>query len=260
MGLEANLLFRSFPVGSELFTMAKPHAPRNSTLPGGISRFGRAAVYKKRALYKRKKVATKAAVKDAVTTKVKPIGGDKNGKERTVPLTKESRWYPTEDVKKPLRNRKTPRPTKLRNSLTPGTVCILLAGRHRGKRVVFLKQLDQSGLLLVTGPYKVNGVPLRRIPQSYVIATQTKIDISKVNLSYKLNDAFFKRTKKAKRSSDAIFEDSATGYKVSDERKAEQETVDAAVLAVIAKEPQLKKYMSQLFTLRRGQYPHEMVF
>lgn len=113
--------------------MAKAHVPRNSILPGGISRFGRAAVFKKRALYKRKKVATKAAIKKAATTKVKPVGGDKNGKERTVPLTKESRYYPTEDVKRPLKHRKTPRPTKLRQTLTPGTVCILLAGRHRGK-------------------------------------------------------------------------------------------------------------------------------
>merc|ERR1712001_682792 len=160
-------------------TLIKMAPSRNSTLGGGISKLSRSAVYRKRALYKRKKVGASASVKSAVEkTVVKPIGGDKNGKERTVPVNKEPRFYPTEDVKKPLRHRKTSRPSKLRKSLTPGTVVILLAGRHKGKRVVFVKDLQDSGLILVTGPYKVNGVPLRRVPQSYVIGTQTKIDIS----------------------------------------------------------------------------------
>ena len=60
------------------------------------------------------------------------------------------KYYPAEDVvvKKgptPVRN-----PPKIKSSITPGTVVILLAGRFRGKRAVTLKVLS-SGLLLVSG-------------------------------------------------------------------------------------------------------------
>merc|ERR1711907_732870 len=87
---------------------------------------------------------------------------------------KAPKYYPAEDVKTKLGNHHNT--TKLTASIPPGTVLILLAGRFKGCRVVFLKQLD-SGLLLISGPFRVNGVPLRRVPQSYVIATKTSVDI-----------------------------------------------------------------------------------
>jgi len=44
---------------------------------------------------------------------------------------------------------------------------------------VLLKTLDQ-GVMLVTGPFKINGVPLRRVNSRYVIATSQKVDLAGV--------------------------------------------------------------------------------
>merc|ERR1712146_826829 len=118
------------------------------------------------------------------------------GEKRTVERPKAPKFYPADDVpvKAPsAREAASKGVAKLRKSITPGTVLILLAGRFRGRRAVFLKQLP-SGLLLVTGPYAVNGVPLRRVNQAYVIATSTVVDVKKVDCK-KYDDAYFGKAK-----------------------------------------------------------------
>jgi len=117
---------------------------------------------------------------------------------------KSPRFYPADDVRRPLHSRKkNVKPTKIRASIQPGTILILLAGRFRGKRVVFLKSL-QSGLLLVSGPFKINGVPLRRVSQTYVIATSTRVDVSNVDVS-DINDEYFARDKVSSSESEEQF-------------------------------------------------------
>jgi len=85
-------------------------------------------------------------------------------------------------------------------------VCIVLAGRYRGKRVVMLKQINDT--ILITGPFKINGVPLRRINPAYVIATSTKVDLSSASLNLdKFDEAYFKvkKDKKGKSSEEEFF-------------------------------------------------------
>ena len=49
-------------------------------------------------------------------------------------------YYPGDDVKHVyIRKCKKPKPTKLRKSIKPGTILIILSGRFKGRRVVFLK-------------------------------------------------------------------------------------------------------------------------
>jgi len=130
-----------------------------------------------------------------------------------------------------LQARKTQHPAKPRQSLQPGTVVILLAGRFRGKRVVVLKHLPQ-GVLLVTGPFKVNGVPLRRVNARYVIATSTSVDINGVDeqvLKKASEDGYFTKDKAAhKPGEDAFFKQ---GEKPEVRRGGDREGNDALTIA-----------------------------
>jgi large subunit ribosomal protein L6e len=136
----------------------------------------------------------------------------------------------------------------------------------RGRRVVVLKTLP-SGNLLVTGPYAINGVPLRRVNPTYVISTSTKVSLEGVNVN--VDDAFFKkatrftknelksasehRLKKAEEGKQA-----ATAFKA--QLKTVQKAVDAKLLENIKKVEHLKGYLSTRFTLSNTTRPHELHF
>ena len=158
------------------------------------------------------------------------------------------KFYPADDVvfnKGPTPVRNAP---KLRPTISAGTVVIMVAGRFRGKRVVVLKQLS-SGLLLVSGPYSVNGVPLRRISQKFVIATSTKVAMTGVDVS-KIDDAFFAREG----------ESSTEKTVTSPARVAAQAAVDKALTANITKTDLLAEYLKAKFGLKKSDKPHLMKF
>jgi large subunit ribosomal protein L6e len=180
--------------------------------------------------------------------------------------------------------RNAPAYTTTRRSLKAGTIAIMLAGRFRGKRVTVLKQLPKNGPLVVTGPFKYNGVPLRRVNSRYVIATQTSVDLAGVDTS-KVTAETFKRAAKAKKAkgekefmtsakkraaetaarktAKASKARGANAGKVSADRLALQKSIDTAVIAAVKKDKLGKEkagYLRSVFTVKPGDCPHRMAF
>ena len=141
---------------------------------------------------------------------------------------------------------------------------ILLAGKHRGRRVVVLKKLP-TGNLLVTGPYAVNGVPLKRVNAAYVINTSAKVSLAGVNAN--VDNSFFKKQKKFK-ANELKNASEAKTKKVEESKNAEmawrkeaknvQKNIDDKLLQNIKAVEHMKGYLSTRFTLYSNSRPHEM--
>merc|ERR1712088_1023410 len=105
--------------------------------------------------------------------------------------------YPTsvKTVVKTSKNLFSKQKRSLRPSLSAGTIAIILAGAHKGKRVIVLK----------------------------LLATKTSVDVSAVKVPEHINDVYFKRAKKAAkaRKEGDIFEAKKEEYKPSEQRKTD---------------------------------------
>ena len=169
-------------------------------------------------------------------------------------------WYPVSDLKRHfLRKCKAPKKAHISAELVPGQVVILLSGRFRGRRVVFLKKLD-SGLLLVTGPYKYNGVPLKRVNAAYVLPTNTKLKVDE-KVADSVKDDFFKRIQiKREKEEDFSTEEKAKRERITEERKKAQNEVDTQVKKAVDEVPMMKEYLRNRFALKNGDKPHLMKF
>lgn len=114
----------------------------NYDLGGGLMKYSRSQQYARKALW-RFAGKTRPVVKKEKKpiTVVKKVNGAKNGGERAVNLLKASANYPTKPrvAGRPAKQLFKNHSRNTRKSLKPGRVVILLAGRHKGKRVVLLK-------------------------------------------------------------------------------------------------------------------------
>ena len=182
-------------------------------------------------------------------------------KEANKGLKTSKNWYPVSDEKRHFaRKSKAAKAPRLRKDIQPGQVLIVLSGRFRGRRVVFLKSLP-SGLLLVTGPYKFNGVPLKRVNQAYVIPTQTRVNLGALPGLDKVNDEFFTKRVVVQRSNDvnSFFEEPKKKKdRITEERRNAQNAVDTEVVKAVRAVPQLRDYLANRFALKSGDKPHLM--
>ena len=185
----------------------------------------------------------------------------KKNAEENKGLKFKKNWYPVSDSKRHFtRKCKVPKKSHISPDFKPGQVVILLSGRFRGRRVVFLKKLE-SNLLLVTGPYKYNGVPLKRVNAAYVLPTNTVLKVDE-KVADSVKDSLFTKKVEIERKSEKDFfvEDEVKKKRITEEKKKAQNDVDTQVKKAVDEVPMMKEYLRNRFALKSGDKPHLMKF
>ena len=184
----------------------------------------------------------------------------KKNAEENKSLKLKKNWYPVSNLKSHFKRQcKAPKASHISAPLTPGQVVIILSGRFRGRRVVFLKKLE-SNLLLVTGPYKYNGVPLKRVNAAYVLPTNTKLKLG-AEVAKGVEDKYFDRVDiKRENEKDFFVDDKTKKERISSEKVKMQNDVDTQVKKAVDEVPMMKEYLRNRFALKNGDKPHLMKF
>merc|ERR1712137_964 len=118
-------------MGDKVAMTRNSASSRNTFLIQGVPKYSRAAMYGKSGKFVKKDWKPVEKKQEEVA----PVVKDFNGGKRTI-TAKAPKWYPAEDLPSRRAVRKAaPKPVKLRSSITPGTILILLAGKFAGKRV-----------------------------------------------------------------------------------------------------------------------------
>ena len=184
----------------------------------------------------------------------------KKNLEENKGLKLKKNWYPVSDAKTHFKRKcKVPKAMHVAPALKSGQVVIILSGRFRGRRVVYLKNLKPD-LLLVTGPYKYNGVPLKRVNSAYVLPTNTFVKVDG-KIADKINNDFFKKTDiKRESEKDFFVEDKVKKERITKERKDAQNEIDTVVKKAVDEVPMMKEYLKNRFALKDGDKPHLMKF
>jgi ribosomal protein L14E/L6E/L27E len=129
------------------------------------------------------------------------------------------------------------------SNLKPGSVLILLSQKLLGKKVILINTTE-SGLLVVTGPFSLNGISLRRVNKKYTIQSGAELSVENFNsptliLNSRLfNDEYFETLAKSKSKS---FDHKKHNFVIS--HRIRQNYIDKFIHEFLKKNFFLKAYL-----------------
>uniref|UniRef100_A0A3P9JQE8 Large ribosomal subunit protein uL6 N-terminal domain-containing protein n=1 Tax=Oryzias latipes TaxID=8090 RepID=A0A3P9JQE8_ORYLA len=130
------------------------------------------------------------------------------------------------------------------------------------KKNIKIKERPRATVWKTVGGDKNGNTRVVKLRKMFVIAINTKVDITGMKIPKTLNDAYFKKKKLRgpRHQEGEIFDTEKKKYQLIEQRKEIQKKDNSKLLPLIKKVPQLKGYLRSSFYLMNGVYPHKLVF